>query len=166
MPQRVPILKTCSPTEDFFACRWQSSACRDGSHLVHREPHAPFQYRGFFGWVLLCLTFAGECSSAEVQLGWDPVDDPRVSRYQVHFGQASRTYTEWVDTTQSSVVIGGYAVGQAHYFAVRACTQDGLSCSTFSDEVIAYIETDGSVVPVQPCRACLPNAGGWRLIFE
>ncbi|SDX46365.1 hypothetical protein SAMN05421783_12811 [Thiocapsa roseopersicina] len=115
-----------------------------------------------FLWALIGFAFAGGCFGADVRLTWNPVNDPRASRYQVHFGQASRTYAGSVDTTETTAVIGGLTPGQLHYLAVRACTRDGLVCSEFSNEVIAAIAADGEALPVEPCWACLPNEGGWR----
>lgn len=142
------------------------SADRENTCLLGGERCSTSRMLESFGWACLAFAFAGDCFGADVRITWNPVDDPRVSRYQVHFGQASRAYVGSVDTTQTTAVISGLTPGQLHYLAVRACTRDGLVCSAFSNEVIAAIAPDGDVLPVEPCWACLPNQGGWRVLLK
>ncbi|UHD18333.1 fibronectin type III domain-containing protein [Thiocapsa bogorovii] len=144
------------------------SSNEDREEAWFRNHGRRFASRRFvvFGWALTAVSFAGDCFGADVRLTWNPVNDPRAARYQVHFGQTSRTYAGSLDTTQTTVVINGLTPGQLHYFAVRACTQDGRVCSEFSNEVIAAIAADGEALPVEPCWACLPNQGGWRILLK
>jgi hypothetical protein len=158
--------ETRSSTATFGFRLGFSSEDREGTCLVRRERRGASQRAGTFGWAFIAIAFAGDCLGADVRLTWNAVDDPRESRYQVHFGQTSRTYAGSVDTAQTTAVIGGLTPGQLHYFAVRACTLDGRACSEFSNEVIAAIAADGEVLPVEPCWACLPNHGGWRALLN
>lgn len=143
-----------------------TSEDRNRSCPIRRGHRSASQRAGSFFWALIAVAFAGDGFGAEVRLTWNPVDDPRASRYQVHFGQTSRAYAGSVDTTLTTAVISGLTPGQLHYFAVRACTRDGLACSEFSNEVIAAIAPDGEALPVEPCWACLPNEGGWRALLK
>lgn len=141
-------------------------ADRENTDLFGGERCFTSRKLGWFATAVFGFAFAGDCSSADVRITWNPVEDPRASRYQVHFGQTSRVYVGSVDTIHTTAVISGLTPGQLHYLAVRACTRDGLVCSEFSNEVIAAIGLDGEVTPVEPCWACLPSHGGWRAILK
>lgn len=166
MLEHAATPKTRFLTATFGSRVGLSSGDPEGTGLVSTERRGTPPRLGCFGWAFLALAFAGDCFGADVRVTWNPVDDPRASRYQVHFGQASRTYVGSVETTETTAVISGLNPGQLHYIAVRVCTQDGLACSEFSNEVIAAIAADGEVQPVAPCWACLPNKGGWRATLD
>jgi hypothetical protein len=98
--------------------------------------------------------------SGEIHLAWDGVADPRVAGYEVHFGAKHRTYIHHISTTSPSAMIGGLP-GGTYFFAVRACTSDGIICSAFSDEVCALISRTSNSYG-QPCELALPIRSGWR----
>ncbi|WP_147430993.1 fibronectin type III domain-containing protein [Thiocapsa rosea] len=166
MLERTATPETRLITAAFGSHLGTRSADRESTGLVAGKCRATSQRIESVGWAFLAFAVSGDCFGADVRVTWNPVDDPRASRYQVHFGQASRTYVGSVDTTQTTAVISGLTPGQLHYLAVRACTADNLACSDFSNEVIAAIAPDGEVLPVEPCWACLPNGGGWRALLK
>ncbi len=143
-----------------------SSEGRNSSCPIRGEHRGASRRSGSLFCAFIAIAFAGDCFGADVRLTWNPVNDPRASRFQVHFGQTSRTYAASLDTIHTTAVISGLTPGQLHYLAVRACTQNGLVCSEFSNEVIVAIAPDGDVRPVEPCWACLPNEGGWRALLK
>src|SRR5688572_13764625 len=72
--------------------------------------------------------------AAAIGVAWDPVSDPTVTHYILHYGTSSNGYTATVQTgmaTQWFVV--GPPAGTRLYFAVQACNQWG--CSSLSSEV-------------------------------
>lgn len=87
----------------------------------------------------LAILFAGatsDVSAATVGLAWNPVADPMISRYVIHYGTSSRTYTATAETGLSTMwFVTGLAEGTRIYFAVRACNPWG--CSAPSNEVSA-----------------------------
>ena len=71
-------------------------------------------------------------AAANVTLGWSPVTDPSIAGYEVHYGTASRTYSQVVTVgNTNSVTITNLIPGRTYYFAASsydtAGIQSGLS---------------------------------------
>ncbi len=70
-----------------------------------------------------------------VTLGWTPPPDTNVTGYYVHYGLASRTYTNAVAAgTETNVTVFGLAEGTTYYFAATCYNDLGLE-SDYSNEV-------------------------------
>lgn len=80
-----------------------------------------------------------QASTGQIQLAWNPVEDSRVARYELHYGSASKSYQSQVQSTTAAVVVAGLESGSTYFFAARACTSDGSLCSAFSNEVVASV---------------------------
>ena len=67
-----------------------------------------------------------------VTLAWDASPNPEVTRYRVYWGPSQRTYTNYLETPQTSATIAGLRLPQ--YFAATAVDDRGLE-SEYSAEV-------------------------------
>jgi len=81
--------------------------------------------------------------SAQVQAGltlaWNPSSDSAVAGYHLHWGGASRTYTNSVDVGNvTSNAVSGLTAGATNFFAVTAYDTNGLE-SDFSNEIMAVV---------------------------
>ncbi len=87
--------------------------------------------------ILLLLFFIPILASAQrdVPLAWDPVEDPRVVRYELNWGSLSGDYGYEVITAETTATATLTEPG-VYFFAVRACGEH--LCSEFSDEVTAF----------------------------
>jgi hypothetical protein len=110
------------------------------------------------------MAVAGDGASAEVYLRWDAVANPRVTRYELFFGEASRWYGDPIATTETTAIVRGLTSRRLYFFAVRACDQ-AHTCSDFSNEVIG-IDGDSDGLFEEFCWLCLPHWGGWRILLD
>jgi hypothetical protein len=94
----------------------------------------------FMAWIFcLGLLFSNGAFAETVQLTWDPVQDPQVAVYQVHYSSASGQYDQFVETATNTASVQGLQPGSTYYFAVRACDSAKTNCSGFSNEVSATL---------------------------
>ena len=72
-------------------------------------------------------------------LEWDFNSEPEISGYMIHWGVASRTYTESVDVgNQNRYTLSGLSDGSTYYFSITA--YDGLGNeSSYSNEAFATV---------------------------
>ena len=84
--------------------------------------------------------------TADIAIAWDPVQDPRVADYRVHWGRTSGAYDHAQTTPSNDLTITGLFSGKTYYFAVQACAAAPDRCSAYSDELAA-------VIPHAPPRA-------------
>ena len=105
--------------------------------------------RHLFLFVLLMLA-AMQAAAGSLALAWDPVNDPRVAGYKIHYGTASGNYTAQMDTGNvTTSTVPNLVDGATYYFAVTA--YDGsLVQSGFSNEV-------AGTVPAAPVGAPVAN---------
>jgi hypothetical protein len=69
-------------------------------------------------------------------LQWDPVSDPTVQGYRIHFGTAPRSYGASIDAgSGTNYAFSTLQSGTTYFFAVTAYSASGESC--FSDGVSA-----------------------------
>jgi hypothetical protein len=100
----------------------------------HRRSLKHWSTRAAFA--ILWAGTATDAAAATVGLAWDPVVNPTVSHYVIHYGTASRAYSGSANTGLSTMwFVTGLAEGTRIYFAVRACNPWG--CSALSNEVSA-----------------------------
>ena len=104
-------------------------------------------------WLLvaaLLLLSETQVLAGSLALAWDPVNDPRVAGYKVHYGTASGNYTAQRDVGKvTTSTIPNLVDGATYYFAVTV--YDGsLVQSGFSNEVVG-------AVPAAPAGAPLAN---------
>jgi len=104
--------------------------------------------------LLLPLLLPMAALAGQATFEWDPVDDPRVGIYELHWGTASGDYDTQVDETGTTSGPHAFADGSTYYVAVRACTGDRTLCSEFSNE-LEFTPTDD-----------FPGPGTLRLIEE
>ncbi len=88
-----------------------------------------------------------QAATGQVTLAWDPVDDSRVARYEVHYGSASKSYLSHVISTTPQTLITGLTSGATYFFAARACSSDATLCSAFSNELSITIPTVPDPIP-------------------
>lgn len=79
---------------------------------------------------------------ASATLAWDPVQDPTVTAYYVHFGTRSRNqtggvYDEKISATSTTATVTNLEPGTTYFFAVTS--YNGLE-SPYSQEVSAVIQ--------------------------
>ncbi len=73
--------------------------------------------------------------AAQVQLAWDPSPSPGILGYKVHYGTASRSYSQHVDVGLSAgCLIGDLLQETIYYFAVTA--YNGSAESDYSAEIV------------------------------
>ena len=97
--------------------------------------------------VLLMLA-AMHATAGSLALAWDPVNDPRVVGYKVHYGTSSGNYTAQMDAGNvTTSTVPNLADGATYYFAVTA--YDGsLVQSGFSNEVVGTVAAAPVGAPV------------------
>jgi hypothetical protein len=77
----------------------------------------------------------GGSGGAMASVAWDPVNDPTVISYTVHYGKESSgsvgscNYENSIDVTEPSATIGGLEFNAQYYFAVSAFNGAQGSCS-------------------------------------
>lgn len=85
--------------------------------------------------LFVCSPEAFSQGSQSVNLAWDPNSEGTVSGYKIHYGTASRSYSQSKDAANATnTVVSGLSVGQTYYFAVTAYNSAGLA-SEPSNEV-------------------------------
>jgi hypothetical protein len=99
-----------------------------------------------------------EVNSAQVTIAWDPVDDTRVTGYELDYGLSSKTYTIMIGTGNvTQYVITGLADNTTYYIAAKTLdTKDGIQ-SDFSNE-IAY--TTPCAYSISPTSSSFNSTGG------
>jgi hypothetical protein len=88
---------------------------------------------------LIAFSAAAQTQYSSVTLAWNPVTGDDIVAYNIYYGPASRTYTNWVqvgDVTQGTVT--GLCPGATYYIAITAINVSGLE-SDYSDEIIYTI---------------------------
>jgi PKD repeat protein len=84
--------------------------------------------------VVLVLVAIG-ANAAQTSLAWDPVPDPRVVGYSVHYGTASGSYTTSIPVGNlTSYTVTGIPSGNVYFFAISAYDASGAH-SAYSNEV-------------------------------
>ena len=115
--------------------------------------HSPRSIHGLARHLLLFVLLmlaAMQATAGSLALAWDPVNDPRVAGYKVHYGTTSGNYTAQMDAGNvTTSTVPNLADGATYYFAVTA--YDGsLVQSGFSNEV-------AGTVPAAPVGAPVAN---------
>lgn len=135
-----------------------------------------------FGCCLISLAACGEggegsSAGAIASVAWDPVNDPTVVSYTVHYGKHSSggvgscNYEKSVDVAEPSTAIGGLEFNAQYYFAVSAFNGAHSSCSAEitendtcwtvereSDVVDGEVEHTMSSTPQEPLRPARDSA--------
>ena len=108
-----------------------------------------------FGWCLISLAACGEggegsSGGAIASVAWDPVNDPTVISYTVHYGKHSSgsvgscNYEKSVDVAEPSTAIGGLEFNAQYYFAVSAFNGAHSSCSDEITEMTPAGQSNGN----------------------
>ena len=101
--------------------------------------------RGIFILILVLVLFSlNQAMAAKIKLTWNPVEG---CDYQVHYGNASRNYTQTVKASETECAIN-LSPG-IYYFAVTAHWQDcehSLCASEYSDEVSLMLSDKPAIV--------------------
>jgi hypothetical protein len=107
-----------------------------------------------FGVCLISLAGCGEgeeggAGGAMASVAWDPVNDPTVISYTVHYGKQSSgnfgscEYEHSVDVAGPSTAIGGLEFNAQYYFAVSAFNGVHSTCSDEISEMTPAGQPDG-----------------------
>ncbi|MBV5273760.1 MAG: FG-GAP repeat protein [Lamprocystis purpurea] len=87
------------------------------------------------GVLVLLAVMTAPAGAAQYTLGWDPVDDARITGYTIHRGERSRDYDHTVAVgNQTTFTLTDLDPDRIYYFAVTANSDNG-DASDFSDEV-------------------------------
>jgi len=86
---------------------------------------------------LFTALFTMAAVADDVRLEWDPNPEPGM-RYVLHWGPASRNYTNSVTVSNTTATISNIVIGARYFVALTAIDTNGLQ-SAFSDEV-AFIK--------------------------
>ena len=115
-------------------------------------------------WVLLVLTACGgedRNIGATATLSWDPLHDPSVAGYRVHYGKDSAgepgscSYEHSVDVSEPTVMITHLEFSTRYYFVVSAYAYDGMSglCSEEVSKQTPELEPHIGDPPVKVLQA-------------
>ena len=107
------------------------------------------------GCCLISLAACGEggeesSAGAIASVAWDPVNDPTVVSYTVHYGKHSSggvgscNYEQSVDVAEPSTAIGGLEYNAQYYFAVSAFNGAHSSCSDEITEMTPAGQSSGN----------------------
>ena len=117
---------------------------------IHHSPRSIHGLARHLLLFVLLMLAAMQATAGSLALAWDPVNDPRVAGYKVHYGTTSGNYTAQMDAGNvTTSTVPNLADGATYYFAVTA--YDGsLVQSGFSNEV-------AGTVPAAPVGAPVAN---------
>jgi hypothetical protein len=89
----------------------------------------------FLGGMLVVSSSAGAAGQS-VSFRWLPNSEPDVAGYKIHYGVASRTYTQVLDVGDTtSATISNLAFGTTYYFALTAYNTIGWE-SAYTRELV------------------------------
>jgi hypothetical protein len=97
-----------------------------------------------------------------VTLAWDPDSGSTVAGYNVYYGSASRTYTNWVTVGNTPEgTVPGLNMGTTYYFTVTAVDASGLE-SDYSNEVAYTVPLASAKLQLRlsPTRQAILDATG------
>ena len=117
---------------------------------IHHSPRSIHGLARHLLLFVLLMLAAMQATAGSLALAWDPVNDPRVAGYKVHYGTSSGNYTAQMDAGNvTTSTVPNLVDGATYYFAVTA--YDGsLVQSGFSNEV-------AGTVPAAPVGAPVAN---------
>jgi fibronectin type 3 domain-containing protein len=74
-------------------------------------------------------------TTGRINLAWDPVTDPRLVRYFLHYGSSSGKYTNLlsIDSTATTVAVNNLTLGTTYYFVTTSVDEAGIE-SAYSNE--------------------------------
>ena len=101
---------------------------------------------------LLVATPSSVLEAQSVTLAWNPSTNTDIANYEVYYGPASQTYTNFVTVGNvTNATISGLVEGGTYYFAAKAVTSSGLQ-SQFSNEASYQvpIPTNPPAIQVAP----------------
>ena len=111
--------------------------------------------------ILLFLLFfltSIEVNSTDVTIAWDPVDDARLTGYQVDYGTSTKNYTTSVMVGNVvQYVIPGLADGTTYYIAAQSVDQTDNIISDYSVELVY---TTPCAYTITPTTATYDYTGG------
>jgi hypothetical protein len=111
--------------------------------------------RLLLGVLLLMWPCTGRCGFTTLTLAWNPVPDPQVVGYKLHYGTLSRSYNHVLSVgAEARGAIPGLSPGTTYFFAVTSVTLSGTE-SDYSDEISYTVAsppgTSAGGGPVQYC---------------
>ncbi len=103
-----------------------------------------------FSILLAGILFSVMARAETVTLAWDPNTEADLAGYRLHYGTASRNYTQIIDVGNATQrAINNLSAGQTYYFAATAYNAAGNE-SGYSDEVSHTIPAPGNSPPSPP----------------
>ena len=121
--------------------------CADGDATA---PLGGKKFRRILGAILLITMLQNPVQG--VTLVWDINADPKTAGYNVYYGAASRTYTNMINTPNTTVTIGNLVGGATYFFAVTAYNNLGLE-SDYSFETSYTAPTAPTASPILNIRS-------------
>ena len=110
--------------------------------------HSPQSIHGLARHLLLFVLLmlaAMQATAGSLALAWDPVNDPRVAGYKVHYGTSSGNYTAQMDAGNvTTSTVPNLVDGATYYFAVTAYDGSFVQ-SGFSNEVAGTVPSGAPV---------------------
>lgn len=85
--------------------------------------------------LLVVLLLCGATHAATIGFQWGAVTYSEPIVYELAWGTASRDYSDSVTVTETVGTTGTIPAGVPHFFAVRACTENKVVCSPWSNEI-------------------------------
>ena len=115
---------------------------------IHHSPRSIHGLARHLLLFVLLMLAAMQTTAGSLALAWDPVNDPRVAGYKVHYGTSSGNYTAQMEAGNvTTSTVPNLVDGATYYFAVTA--YDGsLVQSGFSNEVAGTVPAAPGGAPV------------------
>ncbi len=82
---------------------------------------------------------ATAANAGRISIAWDPVTDPDLTGYRIHWGTSPGVYTQWQDVGPvTTSVLYGLADCTTYYVAVKARDAAGNLSASYSNEIHGY----------------------------
>lgn len=85
--------------------------------------------------LLVLILVCGSSHAANLGFQWKAVTYSQPVVYELAWGAVSRDYSDSITVTETVGTTGTIPIGVPHFFAVRACTEDKVVCSGWSEEL-------------------------------
>jgi hypothetical protein len=107
------------------------------------------------------LVFAGSTGAraAQATFAWDPVTDPQLAGYRIHYGTESQHYSQTADVgPETHYTVAALQGSTTYYFAATAYNEQGVQ-SGYSNEVSLTTPVDCTYT-ISPSTSSVGAGGG------
>ena len=98
------------------------------------QTHLPLSRFFLAVFTLLIIAASPAQSALSVSFSWNPNTEPDIAGYRLHYGTASKSYTQLIDVKTTTATVSNLTEGTKYYFAVSAYNTAGAE-SAFSAEL-------------------------------